>query len=175
MKTVTNMQYAVCSMQVNSLEGKIMNNDDIISTLNDLIKTCKDGEEGFKACLDDASDQHPHLKTVFADRQRSCALAASELQDLVRAQGGDPAVGSSIGAALHRGWLNIRTAVAGKDDEAVLNECERGEDAAVNNYREALEKDLPTHVRMVVERQYQGVLRNHDQIKTFRDQIRVGV
>ncbi|MFZ6647389.1 PA2169 family four-helix-bundle protein [Undibacterium sp. TJN25] len=150
-----------------------MDNDDIISTLNDLIETCKDGEEGFKTCVEDASDRHPQLKAMLADRQRGCAAAASELQDLVRAQGGDPETSSSVAGALHRSWVNIKTAITGKDDEAVLNECERGEDSAVRSYRKALEKDLPAHIRLVVERQYQGVLRNHDQIKTLRDQVRV--
>jgi uncharacterized protein (TIGR02284 family) len=150
-----------------------MNNDDIISTLNDLIETCKDGEEGFKTCVEDASDRHPQLKTMFADRQRSCAIAASELQELVRTEGGEPRIGSSVGSALHRSWLNIKTAITGKDDEAVLNECERGEDSAVHSYAKALEKDLPINIRMVVERQYQGVLQNHDRIKNLRDQIKV--
>lgn len=149
-----------------------MDNDDIISTLNDLIETCKDGEEGFKTCVEDASDRHPQLKAMLVDRQRGCAAAASELQDLVRAQGGDPETSSSVAGALHRSWVNIKTAITGKDDEAVLNECERGEDSAVRSYRKALEKDLPAHIRLVVERQYQGVLHNHDQIKNLRDQVR---
>ncbi|MES2070541.1 MAG: PA2169 family four-helix-bundle protein [Pseudomonadota bacterium] len=151
-----------------------MENDDIISTLNDLIETCKDGEEGFKTCSEDASDRHPELKTMLAERQRGCAAAARELQDLVRAQGGDPETSSSVAGALHRSWVNIKTAITGKDDETVLIECERGEDSAVRAYRKALEKDLPAHIRLVVERQYEGVLRNHDQIKNLRDQVKVG-
>ena len=150
-----------------------MTNDDIISTLNDLIETCNDGEEGFKTCVEDASGRHPQLKAMFAVRQRSCALAASELKDLVRAQGGDPATGTTTGGALRRGWLNIKTSITGKSDEAVLNECEKGEDAAVHSYKKALSKDLPEHIRQVVDRQYQGVLRNHDEIKNLRDQVKI--
>lgn len=150
-----------------------MNSNDIISTLNDLIETCKDGEEGFKTCVEDATDRHPHLKAMLSERQRGCAIAAAELEVLVRAEGGEPEAGRSVSAALRRGWLNIKTAIIGKDDEAVLNECERGEDYAVDSYRKALEKDLPVHVRLVVERQYQGVLHNHDQIRDLRDQVRV--
>ncbi len=149
-----------------------MDNDDIISTLNDLIETSKDGEKGFKVCAEDASGRHPQIKAMLAERGRECALAASELQELVRNQGGDPETSSSVSGALHRAWTNIRTAITGKDDETVLNECERGEDVAVKAYRKALEKDLPTHVRLVVERQYQGVLRNHELIKALRNQVR---
>lgn len=58
---------------------------------------------------------------------------------------------------------------AGKDDESIPNECERGEDVALKSYRKALEKDLPVDVRSVVEGQMQGVQRNQDQVKALRD------
>jgi uncharacterized protein (TIGR02284 family) len=145
-----------------------MKNDDVISTLNDLIETSKDGEEGFRTCCEDATDTK--LKSVFADRAQKCAQAAQELQALVRAKGGDPETTSSVSAALHRRWLDIKSAILGKNDEAILNECERGEDVAVRSYRNALDKDLPSDIRTVVERQYQGVLKNHDMVKSLREQ-----
>ncbi len=147
-----------------------MDNDDVISTLNDLIETCKDGQEGFRTCAEDISDSQ--VKKLFMDRAQSCATAASELQELVRSCGGDPETSSSLSGTLHRRWVDIKSAVTGKDDEAILNECERGEDVAVSSYRKALEKDLPMNIKSVVERQYNGVLRNHDQVKALRDQIR---
>lgn len=147
-----------------------MDNDDVISTLNDLIETCKDGQEGFRTCAEDISD--PQVKKLFMDRAQSCASAAGELQELVRFSGGDPETKSSVSGALHRRWMDIKSAVTGKDDEAILNECERGEDVAAASYRKALQKELPENIRSVVERQYNGVLRNHDQVKLLRDQIR---
>ena len=147
-----------------------MNNDDLISTLNDLIETCKDGEEGFRVCAEDISDNQ--LKTLFLDRAQSCAHAARELQEQVLSLGGKPEDSSSVSSSLHRRWVDIKAAVTGKDDEAILNECERGEDVAVKSYRQALEKDLPPSIRSIVDRQFQGVQRNHDQVKALRDQIR---
>jgi uncharacterized protein (TIGR02284 family) len=147
-----------------------MDKDDVISTLNDLIETSKDGEQGFRSCAEDISDTQ--LKTFFSNRSQACALAASELQEFVRAFGGDPETRSSVAGTLHRRWVDIKAAVTGKDDEAILNECERGEDVAKRSYKNALEKDLPPNIRSVVERQYEGVLRNHDQVKVLRDQIR---
>jgi uncharacterized protein (TIGR02284 family) len=147
-----------------------MNNDEVISTLNDLIETSKDGEEGFRTCAQDISD--PQLKTLFMNRAQSCASAATDLQQLVRTYGGDPETSSGLGGALHRRWVDIKSAIMGHDDVAVLKECERGEDVAVASYRKALEKNLPVDVRAVVERQYQGVLQNHDQVKRLREQYR---
>lgn len=147
-----------------------MDNDDIISTLNDLIETSKDGEEGFRTCADDVSD--PQLKTFFSNRAQSCAAAAVELQDLVRAFGGNPETSGGLGGAIHRRWVDIRALLTGKDVKAVLKECVRGEDFAVASYRRALERNLPADVRAVVERQYQGVLQNHDQVRSLADQYR---
>ncbi|HEY0844184.1 MAG TPA: PA2169 family four-helix-bundle protein [Noviherbaspirillum sp.] len=147
-----------------------MDNDEIISTLNDLIETSKDGEEGFRTCADDVSD--PQLKTFFSNRAQSCAAAAVELQDMVRAFGGNPETSGGLGGAIHRRWVDIKALLTGKDVKAVLRECVRGEDFAVASYRRALERNLPAHVRAVVERQYQGVLQNHDQVRSLADQYR---
>lgn len=146
-----------------------MDKDDVISTLNDLIETCKDGEAGFRACADDI--RNAQIKSLFESRAIGCQQAAVELQEFVRAYGGDPATRSSLAGSLHRRWVDIKAAIAGQDEHAVLSECERGEDVALRSYRKALEKVLPPEVRAVVERQYQGVLRNHDQVKALRDQL----
>ena len=145
-------------------------NDDVISTLNDLIETCKDGEEGFKSCSEDIGDQQ--IKQTLLTYASHCSASARELSALVIAHGGDPETHSSLAGTLHRRWIDIKSAVMGKDDEAVLNECERGEDVAKKSYRRALEKDLPLDVKAVVERQYQGVLQNHDAVKILRDRAR---
>lgn len=147
-----------------------MDNDEVISTLNDLIETCKDGEEGFRTCAEDIGD--PQLKSFFSERAHGCDAAALELQKLVKGMGGDPETGPSLAGALHRRWIDIKSAITGRDDESILNECERGEDIAKRSYRHALDKDFPTDVRAVVERQYKGVLRNHDEVKALRDQAR---
>lgn len=140
----------------------------VVSVLNDLIETSKDGEKGFLKAAEDTRD--PSLKLLFQNRAEACSQGAIELQDLVQRLGGKPETGGSVAGALHRGWVDVKSAVSGHSDHAILAECERGEDAAKKNYREALEKDLPADVRAVVERQYQGVIENHDRIRDLRDQ-----
>ena len=147
-----------------------MDNKDVVSTLNDLIETCKDGEEGFRTCAEDIKDTQ--LKSYFTTRAQTCAESAAELQQEVRTLGGTPETSSSISGALHRRWVDIKGVVTGKDDEAILNECERGEDVAKRSYATALEKTLPANIKAIVERQYQGVLKNHDEVKALRNKAR---
>lgn len=144
-----------------------MNNDSTIDTLNDLIETSKDGEKGFAKSADET--RNPELRALFSEGSARCARSARELQDLVRGLGGDPEKRGSAAGALHRGWVDVKAAMTGRDDKAILNECERGEDVAKARYANALREDLPPQVRMIVERQYDGVLKNHDRVKALRD------
>ena len=145
-----------------------MGKDDVISTLNNLIKTSKDGEEGFSRSAENVSD--PQLKSMFKERAKGCALAVQVLQKEVERLGGDPSTSGSASGAMHRAWTDVKSAVTGKDDKAILQEVERGEDVAVESYQKALKADLPSDIRALVERQYQGVLENHDRVRDLRDQ-----
>lgn len=145
-----------------------MNHDDIVETLNDLVETSKDGELGFAACAKHVTSND--LKELFLNRAAECRSAAAELQSLVASYGGKPDTSGSATGALHRGWVAVRGSLAGYSDLAMLEECERGEDAALARYRAALKDDaLPEPVRAVIARQQLGVQANHDQIKRLRD------
>ena len=147
-----------------------MNNDDVITELNNLIETAKDGEYGFRSCAEQA--QSSELKSLFLDRAAGCQEAATELQAQVAQLGGEPDTGGSASGAIHRGWVAVRGTLSGYDDAAVLSECERGEDVALKAYRDAMAKPLPASIASLVDRQYQGVKRNHDQIRSLRDQAK---
>ena len=140
---------------------------DYVSTLNDLIQTCKDGEEGFRDAAEHIERQD--LRSIFNEYSRQRSQFAAELQTVVSRIGGDPEKSGSVGASLHRGWMNLKSALTGRDDHAILAECERGEDAAVRNYQDALAHDLPSDIRSSVEEQYRQVLEAHNRVKSLRD------
>jgi len=143
---------------------------DVIDVLKQLVECCKDGEYGFRACAEQA--RREDLKSVFLQRAEDCRRGAQELNQLLREFGHAAEEHGSLLGAMHRGWVSIKSKLTTYDDKAVLEECERGEDNAKARYLKALQKNLPGNVRMVIERQMQGVQRNHDQIKMLRDQFR---
>lgn len=140
-------------------------NDDVISTLNNLIETCKDGQTGFQTAAEGVNNSE--LKTLFYNYSQQRAQFAGELQNEVLRLGGDPEKTGSVAASLHRGWINIKSAVTGKDDAAVIAECERGEDSAVSNYQDALSSNLPANVKSNVERQFTKIKEAHDRIRSL--------
>ena len=144
--------------------------DDVVDVLNDLLENSRDGEYGFTTLAEEV--EASALKTVFLDRAAQCREAARELADMVIRYGGKPAEGGTVSGAMHRGWVHVKGAVGANSEQSMLDECERGEDAAVARYREALKNNLPMDVLALVERQAQGAKRNHDQMKMLRDQPR---
>ena len=141
-----------------------------IDTLNKLIETCKDGEYGFRTCAEHAKSED--LKTLFLRRADDCRRGASELQAQVVRLGGKAETDSTVAGALHRGWVSVVNVLRGKSDLALLEECERGEDVAMERYRDAIKAALPAEVMDIVRRQYEGVKRNHAQVRTLRDQVK---
>jgi uncharacterized protein (TIGR02284 family) len=142
-------------------------NDEVISTLNSLIETCKDGQNGFQTAAEGV--QNSNLKSTFYEFGQQRAKFVGELQALVRELGGDPENSGSVAASLHRGWINIKSTITGQDDAAILNEAERGEDIAKNAYKEALEMSLPSNVSTVLQRQSTDVQLAHDTVRDLRN------
>jgi len=144
-----------------------MDSKKAISTLNDLIETCRDGQNGFKEAAENVKS--PDLKTFLNQIALERAQFVNELQLEVRTLGGDPQKSGSATAAMHRGWIDIKGTLTGKDDHSILSECERGEDSAVEAYKDALKLDLPSNIRSTIERQFQSIKLVHDRVKQMRD------
>jgi len=144
-----------------------MSHSTVVSILNDLTEVDKDGEKNFIALAQKVSN--PELRAILTHRAKEYLAAATELQQLVRMLGGEPSMGGSVPGTLQRGWEELKAAVASQDDHDVLEDCERGEDYAKKRYSEALQQTLPPNVRFPVQKQYEGVLRSHDRVRSLRD------
>jgi len=141
--------------------------DQTIDLLNGLIEICEDGHHGFELAADDAKDGD--LRMLFHRFAQQRSGFVTELRSLVRQLGGQAEDHGTAPGKLHRGWLNLKAALSSNEAHAVLAECERGEDAAVKAYREALEKlDDPTS-RELVSRQFASVQAAHDTVRDLRD------
>ncbi len=146
-----------------------MDKDDLIETLNNLIETSRDGEEGFRTCAEGV--KNAEVKQMLEHAATRCGQAVSELQTKVRSLGGDPEKSGSVSGGLHRAWVDIKSTITGMDEAAVLAECERGEDVARKTYEAALAKDLPPDTRSVVARQYEGVRQHQDRVRQLRNAL----
>ena len=147
-----------------------MDKDRIVSVLNGLVDISRDGAAGFRTCADDTDDAT--LKIYFQNRAQSCDEAVRILSAEVRRYGGDPDKSGSAVGTLHRVWVDLKTMLSNNDSVAVLEECERGEAAALMAYENALREELPGELRALLEQQYEGAKRNHDRVRQLRDTAR---
>ncbi len=138
--------------------------------LKDLVQTLHDGQEGFHTASE--AVKNSNMKEVFGRLSLQRAKFAGELQSELLALGEkDPQKeGSTVAGTLHRGWLNLRAALTSGKPHAILEEAERGEDAAKKAYKEALDRDdLPTPIREILTSQAAEVQKAHDEVKALRD------
>jgi len=138
-----------------------------IAVLNRLIETLKDGEQGFEAAADRA--QSPELRSLLRDYATERAQFAIELQALARSLGEtEPEDSGSMTGAMHRGWIDFKSLFTGKDDLEMLAECQRGEESAVDRYREELDHpELPENIRQVILRQFGSIQIARDRIRNL--------
>jgi uncharacterized protein (TIGR02284 family) len=145
-------------------------NKEVVSVLNDLIETCKDGEKGFTSAAEKAKEAS--LRSLFTKYASQRAQYVTELQSFVAQLGGDPASSGHVSASLHRGWIGLKEALSKDEDKALIDECEAGEDAAMKAYKDAQGKVLPPTVQSVVIKQYAGVQEAHGVIRDLKHGVK---
>ena len=143
-----------------------MENTEINKVLNNLVETLKDGEYGFTTASKDVKD--PTLKAQFKDFASQRTSLAAELSREIQREGQKAEESSSIAGTVHRGWINLKSALGG-GEKSILNEAERGEDYAVKAYKDALKEPLPQNIAKLLEGQYATVKSTHDKVKALRD------
>lgn len=138
-----------------------------ISTLNTLIATTIDSITGYENSAKDVDN--PRFREIFRQRADERQRVVEELRSEVRRLGGDPEDGGSFMGKAHQRWEDLKSAVTGGDDKAIINEVERGEDYLKEKFETALDSDdLRGEARSVVERCYQSVRAGHDQMSQLK-------
>ena len=147
-------------------QGEAPHCAEVTSLLNGLIETCKDGEAGYRQAAHDINDRSYEAMLLRLSDQR--ARFATELQSRVRMLGSNPENTGTIGATLHRGWNEVKSTIAGRDDTAILVDCDHCEDDTIRIYENAAAKDLSADVHDVVSRQMADIRAAHDEVNDAR-------
>lgn len=144
-----------------------MNDKHDISVLNGLITTTLDSMKGFEDAAEDAKSTR--FAAMFADFARDRGQIVSSLQAEVRGLGGEAEESSSFLAAAHRGFLDLKQALTGKNDKAIIQEVERGEDHIKAKFEAALKDDqLEPATRAVIREAFTSVKAGHDHVSVLK-------
>ena len=129
-----------------------------------LIETCKDGQEGFRTAAEGIEGDE-RLKSFLHSCSEQRGRFVAELEEELRKLGDFSSESSSIASSIHRGWINLKSALTGKDAHSILAECERGEDSALKEYQKALDAGLPVLLDAIVARQRQEIVITHSAVR----------
>ena len=138
-----------------------------VATLNSLIATTIDSINGYQESAD--AVENPQFRELFQELARDRQQVLPELQAEVARLGGNPEDDGTALAAAHRTFVDLKSAITGRDDKAVINEVERGEDHIKHKYEAALnETDLSAETRAAIQRAYESVRRGHDRVRDLK-------
>jgi uncharacterized protein (TIGR02284 family) len=143
-----------------------MATNDAIDTLNHLISIAKDGYNGMNRAAEAARD--PQLKNMISTLSQERNRVATDLQQTVQRLGGDPSQSGTVSGTLHRTFMDIKDNIVSAGDNALVEECERGEDYAMQEFKEALAKDLPPDAKQAVQNAYSQVQKSHQQFSQLK-------
>lgn len=152
-------------------ESVFVENADVASVLNHLIERAVDGQKGFKEAAEHAKSSD--LKNRFNARAEERGKFVNELQAKVIDFNKKAQEKGSAVAAVHRAWIDLKSAVRTDDDKAVLTAVKTGEGKALDDYRDALNQNLPSEVRGLIEKQTKEIESSYEwtlkQIKDIED------
>jgi uncharacterized protein (TIGR02284 family) len=140
---------------------------DEISTLNTLIATTIDSINGYEESAKHIDNER--FSEVFRQRANERQQVVQDLRAEVRRLGGEPEEGGTFLGKTHQRFEDLKAAITGRDEKAIINEVERGEDYLKEKFEAALNSaELSGESRTVVERAYQSVRSGHDQISQLK-------
>lgn len=144
-------------------------NDHDIHVLNSLIETTLDSADGYREAAKETDKAN--YKTLFEQRSFERQEVATHLQGTVRTLGGEPEDDGSILAKAHRAFLDVKHALV-KDEQAVVNSVENGEDFIKAKFEKALEdSNVSATTKDVIQRAYTSVRSGHDQMRDLKHSL----
>lgn len=134
--------------------------------LNELLEKNYDAEKGYKKAAEIV--ENDRLKNFFNEQAQNRYDFGHELKSEIRNHGEDPDKGGSTTGSAHRTWMDIKTTFTSNDEEAILEEVQRGEEKAVEEYNEIIgDTTLPPTTQSILKKQRDSVQEALRSAKNF--------
>ncbi len=155
-------------MKTTREEAREESRENLVDSLQSLLEKNYDAEKGFKNAITNAKDENlkSYLKSQVVLRNRFATELDRELHSLNE----KPKESGSVVGSLHRTWMDLKSSVAGNNDEAVLEECIRGEKASEDEYSTILnENHFPPKIESVLNNHLTEIRQTLSQVKTLEN------
>ncbi|WP_026451923.1 ferritin-like domain-containing protein [Aequorivita capsosiphonis] len=155
-------------MKTTNEKANEQNHDKLVGNLQELLEKNYDAQKGFTKAMEDA--KNPRLKGFLQQQAAQRSRFSNELTNELRNLNEEPKDSGSLTGDLHRTWIDIKSAVTGNEDEAVLEECIRGEKASWDEYENKLkEENFPPNIASMLQKQASEINGTLNKVKTLED------
>ena len=140
--------------------------EEVAKKLNNLLEKNYDAEKGYQ----DAAEriENPTMKDFLQKQARKRYDFGHEIKTEIKNYGEEPDKGGSAKGTVHRAWMDLKAAVASSSEEQVMEEVQRGEQSAINEYNEVIsETSLPPSVQQVLTKQRDQIVEAQQSAKNF--------
>ena len=140
----------------------------IFKKVDTIIEKNHDAVEGYKHALNHVTS--PTLKKVFSERQEQREKFHDELVEVMQAHNySAPDHGTKEGA-MHRIFLDVKSTLSSEQQQAVIEECQRGEKDLLEEYEDLLShNDLPTDVREFVTKHKKALEKTMEELEHLHE------
>ncbi|WP_299102243.1 PA2169 family four-helix-bundle protein [uncultured Winogradskyella sp.] len=119
--------------------------EEISNKLNELLIKNYDAEKGYLNAIDNVDSDR--LKMYFKRRASERSDFAKELRLEILRYGEIPEETGSLKGTLHRNWMSLKSTFSSNNEESILEEAIRGEEASLDEYNDLLqERHLPPSI-----------------------------
>ena len=133
-----------------------------------LLQKNYDAEKAFKKAI--TKTENDNLKEFLKRQAAKHNRFATELDKEIRTLNETPKEEGSFTGKLSRAWMDIKVAVSGDHDEAILEECIRGEKHSAEEYEEALDENkFAPYLEEVLKKQLSDINNMIAEVKTMKD------
>ena len=141
-----------------------MANETITRAFTDILNLNRTSAKGYQEAAEEVKS--PELKSQLSQYAQQRAGFVADLEGYAKQYGIEAkeentieSVATDAAAAVHRGWINIKSAITGQDDSAVLEAAETGEATALKAYETVLSSnDVPAGAKTVFQQQHDAIL-----------------
>ncbi len=136
-----------------------------VGTIEKLIETCKDGENGYREAAEHVKS--PALKQFLEEQSATRGRFAQELKDELSRISVAHSLGSTAGA-VHRTLIGLQALIGG-GDRALMNSVRQGERSAMEAYEAAVAAAMPKQFETIVRRQAASIRQAYEKALSWKE------
>ena len=127
-------------LKFKNVKDNMKYSEEISNKLNELLIKNYDAEKGYLNAI--ANVDSDRLKMFFKRRASERSEFAKELRTEILQYGEVPEDSGSLKGTLHRNWMSLKSTFSSNNEEAILEEAIRGEEASLKEYNDVISSDM---------------------------------